>query len=96
MQEGHPRSDDVAKLIAAAVAVGIVVLVVCLILRHSAEPTIDDLLNRPFSDWGDDPMAGAPWPARHPWWTSMISFVAVLLIGRVSLFMRRIEDRHRR
>lgn len=38
---------------------------------------------------------GEPWPARHPIWSGVIVMIGVAIIGRVYLFMRRLEDHNR-
>ena len=34
-----------------------------------------------------------PWPARHAIWSGVLVAIGLAIIGRVYLFMRRIEDR---
>jgi len=34
-----------------------------------------------------------PWPTTHVWLSAAIAFVAVLVIGRMYIFMRRLESR---
>lgn len=36
---------------------------------------------------------GYPWPVEHPFWSALIVFALVLVIGRAYLFMRRTERR---
>jgi hypothetical protein len=105
LKEG--RTVHTRSLVLVAVVLGLVTVGVCSVWQITSEETPTEAAQRTGRDLdaaidslasGDRPSAQstapeAPWPTAHPFLSGLLVFVATLIIGRLYLFMRRLEDR---
>lgn len=77
--------DDVFTVIAVALLSGGIAFVALLAWQRSAEPGPGERIREPPPD--------LPWIADHPLISAVFVVLIIAVIGRLYVFMRRLEDR---